>query len=138
MRHLSLASRFIKTHSNKASGLNGNPQRNYSIKDINNDGIPEILEFSNSVEDEHPGLLNLELNQAFEWITIFKLKDGKFIDKTTYFDFFLSKRRTHYELWLKLIETSSHLSNDSKKLIEENKTFFIKSILKLKKRTERI
>ena len=69
--------------------------------------------------------MNGELGPAFEWITIYRLSNGKYIEATEDFTWFLEERKAHYELWLKLIEHPELLSRDSKGLIDSNRAEFI-------------
>ena len=98
--------------------------RDYALQDIDRNGTFEVLETIPYFED---GLefMNVELAPALEWITIYRLSNGKYIEATEDFTWFLGKRKAHYELWLKLVENPEMLSRDSKGLIDSNRAEFI-------------
>ena len=135
-KDLSMAATLIEKLSAKSPVHDGVPLRNYAMRDINNDGVPEVLETVNFTEENTVGLLNIEMAPAFEWITIYKLEKGQYVERTKEFSWFLQKRRSFYQMWLSLLERPDALSSDSKQLILKNKAVFKGAITKLKKKTE--
>jgi len=135
-KELSLAAELIEKLAAKSPDHDGVPLREYAIQDINHDGVPEVLETVNTTEENAVGLLNVEMAPAFEWVTIYKLEKGQYIEKTKDFSWFQQQRKQFYQMWLSLLEKPDALSTDSKRLISKNKAAFKNAVEKLKKKTE--
>jgi len=71
-----------------------------------------------------PGFLNVEIENAFEWINVYREKDSRFVEATKEFSWFLTERKAHYQFWLRVLEHLDVLNEDSRKLVEENKEHF--------------
>jgi len=99
------------------------PLRTYAIRDLDHDGRYEVLETVSAFESA-PGFLNVEIATAFEWVHVYRCKDGKFTEDTRSFRWFLSERKAHYEFWRRVLDAPSVLSPDSRSLVEANRTDF--------------
>ena len=99
------------------------PLRTYAIRDLDHDGRYEVLETVAAFESA-PGFLNVEIATAFEWVHVYRCKDGKFSEDTRSFRWFLSERKVHYEFWRRVLDAPSVLSPDSRSLVEANRTDF--------------
>lgn len=122
------AASFIKTLSAKSPKHDGTPLRMYEIRDLDHDGTFEVLEHVSAYEDA-PGLLNAELAPAFSWIQVYRYENGKFIEATGSFRWFLTLRLVHYEHWLRVLDQPKALDPDSRALVEKNRERF-KTILR--------
>ncbi|SHM82854.1 hypothetical protein [Polaribacter sp. KT 15] len=115
----------LKVKSKKIHGISLNT---YFLTDLNNDGIFEIIERENKVENDAPGFLNIEISSAFEFDKIYKYEKGKYVENYSGFKNYLSIRKEHYKLWRRLIEKPENLNRDSKNLIAQNKKSFLEEI----------
>ncbi len=100
----------------------------YSIKDLDHDGIYEIIETSNRIESTAIGFLNIELSPAFDFDKIYVLYEKKYMKSESDIGYFLQSKISHYELWKRLISNPENLNSDSQKIIEENKESFLNEI----------
>lgn len=105
--------------------------RSYSFQDIDNDGVYELLEKINRIEETSAGLLNIELSPAFEFVKIYKFNNGRFTECLTGCADYFSTRVYHYQFWKKQISNPVNLTADSKALIKSNKTLFINELDRL-------
>ena len=117
------AAKFISTLSEQSPRHDGVPLRTYEIRDLDHDGKLEVLEHISAYEDV-PGFLNVEIENAFEWINVYREKDSRFVEATKEFSWFLTERKAHYQFWLRVLEHLDVLNEDSRKLVEENKEHF--------------
>src|SRR3990172_9550488 len=99
------------------------PLRTYAIRDLDRDGRYEVLETVSAFESA-PGFLNVEIGPAFEWVHVYRCKDGKFTEDTRSFRWFLLERKAHYEFWRRVLDAPSVLSPDSRSLVEANRADF--------------
>ena len=99
------------------------PLRNYVLQDIDHDRKFEVLEYISAFEDS-PGFMNVELQGAFEWITIYTFDKTGYRERTASFHWFLEERKAHYQFWLRVLDSPAALSAESRSLVEANKTRF--------------
>ncbi len=97
--------------------------RFYEIRDLDRDGSFEVLEHVNAYEHAE-GFLNIEIEEAFDWINVYREVNGQFVEATKDFLGFIQKRKSHYALWLRIIEHPHVLARDSQGLVEANKIQF--------------
>ena len=128
---LNVAKGKISELKGKSKKIHGISLNTYFLTDLNNDGVFEIIERENKVENDAPGFLNVEISTAFEFDKIYKYEKGEFVEKYSDFKNYLSTRKEHYKLWKTLIEKPENLNNDSKKLVEHNRKSFLKEINEL-------
>ncbi|TYP98251.1 hypothetical protein C7447_103422 [Tenacibaculum adriaticum] len=100
----------------------------YSIKDLDKDGIYEIIESNNRIESTAIGFLNIELSAAFDFDKIYVLNDKQYVESKSDIGFFLQNKISQYELWKRLILNPENLNSDSKILVNENRESFLKEI----------
>ena len=100
----------------------------YTIKDLDNDGIYEIIETSNRKESTFFGFLNVEISPAFDFYKIYVLDEDNYRLSESDIGWFLQKKVFHYQLWRQLILSPENLSLDSKELIKKNKESFLNEI----------
>ncbi len=91
--------------------------RSYTFQDLDRDGVFEVLEAVPHFEGKLE-FMNVELAPAFEWIAVFRYQEGSYREATGQFKSFLRSRRTHYELWLRLVESADSLASDSQRLAQ--------------------
>src|SRR4030067_756529 len=92
------------------------PLRTYAVRDLDRDGRYEVLETVSAFESA-PGFLNVEIGPAFEWVHVYRCKDGKFTEDTRSFRWFLLERKAHYEFWRRGLDGPPVLSPDSRSLV---------------------
>lgn len=101
--------------------------RSYTFQDLDQDGVFEVLEavphFEGNLE-----FVNVELAPALEWVAVFRYQEGSYREATRQFESFLRSRRTHYELWLRLVQSGDALSSDSQRLVRANRGEFVSII----------
>lgn len=117
------AARFVAELSRASPSHHGRAVRTYEIRDIDGDGKFEVLEHVNAYE-QAKGFLNVEIEPAFDWITIYRERDGRFVEATGEFSDLLRIRRIHYVLWLRMFANPQSLNADSKQLVEKNRGEF--------------
>ena len=115
------AAELVKSLKSKSKAHDGASLNEYLITDINHDGIYEVIERVNSVEQQSTGLLNIELAPAFSFDKIYTFESGEFKESYDGFNWYLTKKQEHYQLWKRLIENPENLSSDSQNLIKYNK-----------------
>lgn len=128
--------RFINQLENLSPQHDGVPIRNYIVKDLDSDGVEEIIEVINTIEEEAPGLLNSQLLPAFEFHKVYKFHKADFIEDYSGLDSFLKVRIEHYDNWIYKIENPNILSDDSKSLIHHNHDKFKSMLIELKEKVE--
>lgn len=107
------ASQFMEARLLEAPlDQHGLVERTYSLRDLDSDGIPEILESIPDWETERE-FLNIELGSAFEWISVYHFDSGTYLEATALFENFLANRRAHYELLARIVQSPEVLSADS-------------------------
>ncbi len=117
------AAGFVRQLAAKSPEHDGVPLRKYILQDLDNDGRFEVLEYVSAFEAT-PGFMNVELEDAFEWINIYAPGEGGFRERTSSYRGFLAQRKEHYQFWLRVIESPAVLSADSRSLVEANKEKF--------------
>ena len=122
------ATELVKSLKSNSKAHDGASLNDYLITDINHDGIYEVIERVNRIEQQSTGLLNIELAPAFTFDKIYKFEDGEFAESYDGFSWYLTKRQEHYQLWKRLIENPESLSSDSQNLIKYNKELLTKEI----------
>lgn len=127
-QNLEEAGKFITILSKQSHINHGIPLNSYIITDLNLDGLYEVIEITNEIENESPGFLNVELVEAFNNESVFSFKNGEFKECYEGFDEYLMRRLSHYEFWKELILNPSALSQDSKNIIKANSTYFQEKI----------
>jgi len=113
------AERFAAELSKRSPEHDGVPTRKYEVRDLDADGRFEVLEYISAYE-EAEGFLNEELEPAFDWVDIYRERNGRFVKATGAFPSFLKGCKVFYESWLKAFENPSSLSSDSQGLIKAN------------------
>ena len=103
----------------------------FLITDINKDGIFEVIERVNEIENQSLGLLNIEMYPAFLIDKIYKYTNGVYVENYADYREYLNMRKEHFKLWKKLIENPELLSDDSKSLIKFNKDLFLYEITRI-------
>jgi hypothetical protein len=131
------ATEFVSTLEKRSPTNDGAPLRTYCIRNIDHDGKFEVLECVSAYENA-PGFLNVEVAPAFEWITIYREQDGRFVEATKDFPQFLAERKEHYKFWFRVLDHPDAMSQDSQALIEKNKEEFRKVILGYMQRLEQL
>ncbi len=111
---------ILRAQSPKHEGVS---IRFYEIRDLDRDGSFEVLEHVSAYEHAE-GFLNIEIEEAFDWINVYREENGKFVEATKNFSGFTQKRKSHYALWLRIFEHPHVLARDSQGLVEANKTQF--------------
>ncbi len=86
------AAEFISTLSKQCPTNDGVSLQGYDIRDLDNDGSFEVLEHIGAYEDVS-GFLNTELEDAFEWINVYRQENRQFIEATNEFPSFLTSVR---------------------------------------------
>jgi hypothetical protein len=92
------------------------------------DGDYEIIERTNRVESANMGFLNAELNHAFTYDIIYILKENDYSLSETDIGRHLEIQISHYEMWRNNILNPVNLTQDSKQLIEKNRSYFLEEI----------
>ena len=123
-----LAKKTIADLKKQSPTHDGLALNSYSIQDLNNDGVYEIIETLNRIEEEFTGFLNNELSPAFSFDKIYVLTDKKYIKSDSDLNNYLKNKIEHYELWKKLIQNPQVLTSDSQELIKANKDLFLTEI----------
>ncbi|MBI5115246.1 hypothetical protein HZA56_02130 [Candidatus Poribacteria bacterium] len=118
-----LATEFVSTLEMHSPTHDDVPLRTYCIRDLDHNGRFEVLERISAYENA-PGFLNVEVAPAFDWINIYRERNGAFVEATKDFPSFLAERKEHYEFWLRILGCPEVLSQDSQALIEKNKEEF--------------
>ena len=118
--HSESAESFANTLLKSGPEVHGHPVRDIKYIDLDRDGINEVLLLINSVEESAPGFLNMELYDAFTWIDIYKVQDGKYELMTKHFPEYMLQRKEFYRAWIKRFDETESLNNDSRGLIEAN------------------
>ena len=113
---------------NAGPKVHGMSLRDIKYYDIDGDGSNEILLHINKIEENSVGFLNIELYDAFVWIDVYSLMNGKYTKSTYKYKSFVKNRIAFYEKWLLKLNNPSDLENDSKNLIKYNKTTFKKTL----------
>ena len=131
------AAGFISTLSKQSPTHDGVPLRRYDIRDLDDDGSFEVLEHVSAYEDT-PGFLNTELEDAFEWINVYRQKSGQFIQATNEFPSFLTVRKDNYQFWLRVLDCPDVLNGDSRMLVEKNRSQFKEALSKYLVEVERL
>ena len=116
---------FIAQLSKRAPTHDGVSLREYKTDDLDKDGVPEVLEIVNPIEEKNPGFLNVELSPAFEWINVFKKIGGQYVNASDKFPSFLRTRQEFYMAWLDKFKDTSSLSADSQNLVKTNRKEFV-------------
>lgn len=119
----SLAAAFARQLAAQSPVHDGVPLRAYVLRDLDNDGLFEVLEYVSAFEST-PGFMNVELNGAFEWVNIYVLDKGGYRMRTGSFRRFLTERREHYQFWLRVLESPAALTADSRTLVKANAAKF--------------
>ncbi|MEC3907848.1 hypothetical protein VOI54_12535 [Tamlana sp. 2201CG12-4] len=130
-QNISVAKKTIDSLKYNSKRYHGVSINKYSIKDINKNGISEIIEKVNETEQDAVGFLNNEIYPAFEFHKIYKFENGKFTESYIGFESYLTERKKHYVRWKNLIENPESLNSDSRGLIAANKVDFLKEIDRL-------
>jgi len=131
------AAEFIATLSKNLPTHDGVPLRDYFIQDLDHDGKFEVLERICHFEPNCE-FLNTEIGPAFDWINIYREKNGRFVEATGEFGWFLSKRKEHYLFWQRVFNNPSPLYPDSLNLLRTNRTGFNKALKELIFRVEKL
>lgn len=119
----SLAAAFARQLTVQSPVHDGVPLRVYVLRDLDNDGLFEVLEYVSAFENT-PGFMNVELNGAFEWVNIYVLDKGGYHMRTGSFRWFLTERHEHYQFWLRVLESPAALTADGRALVKANAAKF--------------
>ena len=119
----SLAAAFAGQLAARSPEHDGVPLRTYVLQDIDHDNQFEVLEYVSAFENS-PGLMNVELKGAFEWVNVYAFDGGGFRERTASLRWFLTERKEHYQFWLRVLELPAALNADSRGLVEANKAKF--------------
>ena len=96
------ATELVESLKSNSKSHDGASLNDYLITDINHDGIYEVIERVNSIEQQSTGLLNIELAPAFTFDKIYKFENGEFAESYDGFSWYLTKSQEHYQLWEKI------------------------------------
>lgn len=109
----------------------------FIIVDLDNDGSFEVIERTNRIEKEALGFLPSSLAYVFNFDKIFSMTNGKYKESNNFLGYLYS-RRSHYKLWLKIIENNCDIeTNESEfKILQLNKEYFLLEINRLIELTE--
>ena len=130
------AEKFIQSLEENSVKYHGVSLNEYLILDIDRNGIYEIIERVNMIEQDAVGFLNSELSQAFNFDKIYKFENGEFIENYGDFNSYNDRRLDHYQFWKRLLNNPEILISDSQMLIKANKELFLQEIGRLIKLTE--
>lgn len=128
---LSIAQKKVNELKAKSIKVHGASLNRYHIKDLNNDGVDEIIESINNIERKSPGFLNIQLYRAFEYVKIYTLKNGEYVESYTDFEDYLEEKQETYFTWKNYIRNPEKLSTESQDLIARNKPLFLKELNRL-------
>lgn len=117
------AASFIAELARKSPQHDGVPLRRYHVQDLDGDGVAEVLEYVSAYE-KAAGLLNVELAPAFEWVNVYRYRDGRYGEDAASFGDFLAARRSLYEFWLRVLEHPAVLDKDSQEVVKANRREF--------------
>ena len=123
-----LIEKTITELKSKSPNHEGAILNSYSIRDLDKDGIYEIIESNNRIESNAIGFLNIELSTAFDFDKIYVLNEKQYVESKSDIGFFLQNKISQYELWKRLILNPENLNSDSKMLVEENQKSFLNEI----------
>jgi hypothetical protein len=126
--NLELIESTISTLKSKSANHDGVVLNTYSIRDLDHDGIYEIIETSNRIESTAVGFLNSELSKAFDYHKLYVLAENRYLESESDLGNFLQNKIPEYELWKRLILNPENLNSDSKMLVKENQEYFLKEI----------
>ncbi|GAA4281644.1 hypothetical protein [Gaetbulibacter aestuarii] len=126
--NIQLIEKTISELKSNSPGHEGVLVNSYCIRDLDNDGIFEIIETSNRIEAAVMGLLNSEISGAFDYDKVYVLKGKQYVLATSDIGYYLRSKVPHYLLWKRLISDPENLSTDSQHLIKENKDSFLGEI----------
>jgi len=125
----------LKRHSPEYDGVS---LRRYQTKDLDQDGVLEVLETINQIEEDTTGLLNVELAPAFEWVNVYCKKGSDYGLALGEFPDFLRQRKAAYLSWLERFEKPASLNSDSQELLKANGPLFKKTLHEQVDRINRI
>jgi hypothetical protein len=124
----------LKTEKNKKTKQYHLSSNRYLLTDLDNDGIIEVIEIANKIEDDIPGFLPIELSFAFDYHILYSFNNrlNKFILKNTSdFKIYQKEREYFYKAWYSLISNPKDLNQNLKDLVNENKKYFLNELNKL-------
>lgn len=129
--NLKQAKSLIEQLKKDSPEYHGIPLNRYLITDIDFDGIFEVVECVNRIENEWTGALNVEMAPAFDYENIFRFEAGSFTENYSNYKWYLNRRLVHYKLWKNLIVNPVSLTPDSERFIEDNKDHLLNEIERL-------
>ena len=131
---ISALSGFLKVY--EQSRINELFYKEYLLRDIDSDGKFEVIEISNEVETNYPGLLDIELFQIFEYHVVYHFdeKTKSYKSDPARFGFYYKSRKIFHEVWLNEILNSTTLEAKNKAIIQSNQGYFVKEIKKIIKK----
>jgi len=131
------AAAFLNEIMQQSPRHDGAPLRIYEIRDVDLDGAFEVLEHRSAFEDA-PGFLSAPLGPAFDWVTIYRQRNGRFQEATAEFRWFLTLQRLKYEQWIRAFEASESLTGDASQLVAANREKFIRILKDYVARVEKL
>lgn len=130
---IDVAVNFIDSLRKESPKVHGIPLNNFFLNDLNHDGVFEVVERINKIENEAPGFLSAELSKAFEFdnIYVFNKSSNNYELNFRVHKDYLIKRKKIYEFWVRQIKNPKQLNYDSQELIKINKERFLSELLRL-------
>jgi len=114
------AAKHLKKLKSKSPTFHGFSLRKYVIKDLNFDGIFEVLEYVSEVEEEMTGYLTVSSSLPTYWINIYSMHNGKFQESTKDFRKFLKKQKLFYQFWYECFKSNHSEDKTVINAIEKN------------------
>ena len=105
------------------------PSYTYEIRDVNRDGIYEILEHVPE-GDAVEGIRNLKVLDGFTWINVYRQESGSFHEATGDFPQVLAERMVNYQIWYQLLDDPRFLEERDQNLIQKRRNLLREVLLK--------
>ncbi|SDL29646.1 hypothetical protein SAMN05421823_105134 [Catalinimonas alkaloidigena] len=128
---------YIEQLKGNSPDHDGASLRTYLFQDVNYDGIYEVVEMTNKIEERSPGFLVYELSAAFYQPNVYSYTNGEFKAGCEDCSWYWQTKLLDHEHWKHLLENPVNLSKDSQQLIDANRKLFMSEIDRLIEETKR-
>ena len=114
------AAKYLKKLKNNSPTFHGLSLNEYAIKDLDHDGIFEILETVSGLDEKMMGYQDARWGKSTFWINVYRLEKGKYKKATSSFRDFLIERKLFYQHWYKYFKVDLSDKSIAIKGIEKN------------------